>query len=125
MTCLRQERSYASDWPGDKTVKILVERAVSLFIAAATLCRFICDVNWNPKKRLEAILTDQSTYVSKMEGTYVPVLKQLLTGQDEEESQQLFGDFKKVIGAVVLLATPQSMPSASCWTESGKVSNVG
>lgn len=58
-SCLRQERSFASDWPGDETVKILGERALPLFIAAATLSRFIRDVNWNPKKRLEAILTDQ------------------------------------------------------------------
>lgn len=113
-SCLRQERSFASDWPGDATVKILIDRAVPLFIAAATLCRFIRDPKWNnPRKQLEVLLKDQSTYVSKMDGTYVPILKQLLTCADEDESQQLFQDFKEIVGAVVNLATPLSIDALS------------
>ncbi|ODM21879.1 hypothetical protein SI65_02723 [Aspergillus cristatus] len=110
---LRQERSLSSNWPGDATVKTLIDRAVPLFIAAATLCRFIGDANWNPQKRLEAILTDQSVYVSKMDGTYIPVLKQLLTGQNDEESKQLLEDFKEIVGAVIILATPLSINALS------------
>lgn len=106
---LRRERSFSSTWPGDATVKILIDRAFPLFIAAATLCRFIGDGNWNPKKRLDEFLSDQTIYVSKMDGIYVPVLKQLLTGQNEEESQQLLKDFKRIVGAVIILATPLSI----------------
>ena len=36
-SCLRQERSFASDWPGDETVMILGERALPILVAAATL----------------------------------------------------------------------------------------
>lgn len=113
-SCLRQERSFASDWPGDATAKILIERAVPLFIAAATLCRFVRDPKWNnPRKQLEAILEDQSTYVSKMDNIYVPILKQILTHPDEDESQQLFQDFKEIVGAVIILATPLSINALS------------
>ncbi|KAJ5098832.1 hypothetical protein N7532_005833 [Penicillium argentinense] len=110
---LKQRHSFPPDWPGDAATRELVNRAVPLFIAAATLCRFISDVNWNPQKRLEAILTDRSTYVSKMDSTYIPVLKQLLIGQNERESQQLLEEFKEIVGAIIVLATPLSISSLS------------
>ncbi|CRG89769.1 putative WD repeat-containing protein all2124 [Talaromyces islandicus] len=103
---LRQERSLPSDWPGNETIKILVERAGPLFISAATLCRFIGDAKWNPERRLRDILTDQATYVSKMDKIYMPILNQLLTGQDEWDSRQLIQEFKEIVGAIILLADP-------------------
>ncbi|KAM5445021.1 hypothetical protein MferCBS31731_000480 [Microsporum ferrugineum] len=106
---LRQERSFSSDWPGDECIKTLVERAVPLFIAAATLCRFISDTRWSPKNRLRAVLTDQTSYVSKMDSTYMPVLNQILTGQDERESLQLVQIFKDIVGVIIVLATPLSV----------------
>ncbi|KAJ5827863.1 hypothetical protein N7447_004626 [Penicillium robsamsonii] len=110
---LKQRRSFPPDWPGAAATKILVDRAVPLFIAAATICRFISDVKWNPQKRLKAILTDQSTYVSKMDSTYVPVLKQLLTGQNETESRKLLEEFKEIVGVIIILVTPLSINSLS------------
>jgi hypothetical protein len=47
---------------------------------ASSTSLFVSDANWNSQKRLKAILTDQSTYLSKMDSIYIPVLKQLLTG---------------------------------------------
>ncbi|CAG8089958.1 unnamed protein product [Penicillium nalgiovense] len=41
---LKQRRSFPPGWPGDAATKILVDRAVPLFIAAATICRFIVGV---------------------------------------------------------------------------------
>jgi hypothetical protein len=82
-----------------------------LFIAAATVCRFIGDPKWNPQKRLDAILADNSTYVSKMKSTYIPVLNQLLTGQNETESQTLLEEFKEIVGVIIILATPLSINS--------------
>jgi hypothetical protein len=106
---LRQERPFPSDWPGGETIKILVKRTIPLFISAATLYRFISDKEWNPEIRLKAILADQTTYVSKMDSTYIPVLNQLLTRQDEWESQQLIQEFKEIVGVIILLATPLSV----------------
>ncbi|KAJ5382563.1 hypothetical protein N7517_000474 [Penicillium concentricum] len=110
---LKQRSSFPPDWPGKEATRELVDRAVPLFIAAVTLCRFISDPNWDPRKRLAAILKDESTYVSKMHSTYIPVLNQLLTGQDKTESQQLLNDFKEIVGVIIILATPLSINSLS------------
>ncbi|PLN81768.1 WD40 repeat-like protein [Aspergillus taichungensis] len=110
---LRKERSLAPDWPGEEATRALIEKAIPLFISAFTLCRFIDDKNWIPEKRLKAILADQTTYLSKMDGVYMPVLNQLLTGQDESESRQLVREFKEIIGVIVILATPLSVNSLS------------
>jgi hypothetical protein len=110
---LKQRRSLPPDWPGDAATKELVNRAVPLFIAAATVCRFISDAKWSPQKRLKAILADQSTYVSKMDSTYIPVLEQLLTGQNETESRELLEEFKEIVGVIIILATPLSINSLS------------
>ncbi|KAJ5761804.1 uncharacterized protein N7511_005186 [Penicillium nucicola] len=110
---LQQNRSLPQDWPGDVAIRKLAERAVPLFIAAATLCRFIGDPNWNPRKRLKAILTDKSTYVTKMGSTYTPVLTQLLTGQDETESRELLQEFKEIVGVIIILTNPLSINSLS------------
>ena len=112
-TRIREDRSLPLEWPGDSVMKALVERTVPLFIAAATLCRFIQDKNWSPVKRLSALLKDQTSYVSKLGVTYMPVLNQLLTGQDESESQELIEEFKKIVGVIILLATPLSVNALS------------
>jgi len=48
-----------------------------------------------------------------MDSTYIPVLKQLLTSQDETESQQLLEEFKEIVGLVIILSTPLSIKSLS------------
>ncbi|KAL4891969.1 nucleoside phosphorylase domain-containing protein [Aspergillus ambiguus] len=56
---IRQEHSLPSTWPGDATAKLLIERAIPLFIAAVTLCLFVGDRRWDPQNRLEAIWPEQ------------------------------------------------------------------
>lgn len=110
---LRYERSLPPNWPGKKKMQALVERAVPLFISAATLYRFISDPQWNPEKRLEAILADQTVYTSKMDGIYMLVLNQLLTGQNDAESQQSIHEFKEIVGVIALLNSPLSTRALS------------
>mgnify|MGYP001222990039 CR=1 FL=1 len=106
---LRDKHSLPPDWPGNEAVEALVERAVPLFISAATLFRFISDPRWNPRRRLDTILADQTVYTSKMDGTYMPVLNQLLNGQDETESRELIHEFKRIVGVIILLFSPLSI----------------
>jgi hypothetical protein len=49
---IKEKRILAPEWPGEQTIEILVQRAGSLFIYAATVCRFIGDSKF-PKKRLQ------------------------------------------------------------------------
>ncbi|KAJ5701221.1 quinon protein alcohol dehydrogenase-like superfamily [Penicillium malachiteum] len=110
---MREERSLPDEWPGSDRMQFLVERAVRLFIAAATLCRFVTDKSWNPVERLHALLTDQTSYASKMSSVYMPVLSELLTGQDEWESRRLVQEFKDIVGVIVLLESPLSVGALS------------
>lgn len=43
-----------------------------------------------------------------MDSTYIPVLKQLLS-RDEEESKELLEDFKEIVGTVINFASPLSI----------------
>jgi hypothetical protein len=40
---IKERRIFAPEWPGEQLIEILVQRAGSLFIYAATVCRFIGD----------------------------------------------------------------------------------
>ena len=99
------------DWPGDKVLEILAEMAVPLFIFAATICRFVGDRRWDPKKRLAAILKHPASQASKLDRTYLPILDQLLVGQSELEMEKLATEFREVVGAIIVLASPLSIRS--------------
>ncbi|KAJ5948231.1 hypothetical protein N7466_001246 [Penicillium verhagenii] len=107
------DRGLPPTWPGEAALQVLLARTVPLFISAATLCRFIGDSSWDPNKRLMMILTDRFAYVSKLESTYLPVLTQLLLGQDKWETQQLIEEFKNIVGVIIVVATPLSVDTIS------------
>jgi hypothetical protein len=100
------------DWPGDGNIQALVRIAVPLFIFASTMCRFVADPRWDPKKRLKTILDFQTaSQASKLDKTYLPILDQLLVDQDKVEQDRLAGEFREVVGAIVILADPLSTGS--------------
>jgi type II secretory pathway predicted ATPase ExeA len=106
---IRKDHSLPLEWPGESIIQTLVAMAVPLYISAATVCLFVGDLNWEPNVRLEKLLKDQVSYASKMDKTYLPILNQLLVGQDEEESKQLVQEFQDIIGVIILLSTPLSL----------------
>jgi hypothetical protein len=48
-----------------------------------------------------------------MDYTYMPVLNQLLIGQDEWELQRLIREFKDIVGVIIILFTPLSVNALS------------
>ncbi|KAJ5925938.1 hypothetical protein N7454_007448 [Penicillium verhagenii] len=108
-----EDRGLPPTWPGEAALQVLLARTVPLFISAATLCRFIGDSSWDPNKRLMMILTDRFAYVSKLESTYLPVLTQLLLGQDKWETLQLIEEFRNIVGVIIVVATPLSVDTIS------------
>lgn len=56
LTRIRVDRRLPVDWPGEANIRVLTEMAIPLFIFAATVCRFVGDPRWDPKKRLITIL---------------------------------------------------------------------
>ncbi|KAF2399700.1 hypothetical protein EJ06DRAFT_511907 [Trichodelitschia bisporula] len=100
-----------SDWPGDETIQKLVEMAIPLFIFAATVCRFIADLKWNPKKTLAAILEHQHEG-SNLERTYLPILDQQIADQPGNKAKaKLVAEFREIVGIIITLATPLSIIS--------------
>jgi hypothetical protein len=114
------DRQLPPDWPGSQVVHTLVRMAVPLFIFAATICRFIQEPVWGPRRQLAKVLDYQSknyrSEIDKLDATYGPVLEQLLVGSKEAESS-LANQFRAVVGSIVLLAEPLSIPSLACLLE--------
>lgn len=101
-----------ADWPGPQKIRTLLSTALPLFISAATTCLFIKDPRFDPRDRLDKVLTYQtSSHASKFDKTYLPVLDQLLANLTETEKESVLTDFKLLVGSIILFAQP--LPKAS------------
>jgi len=103
---------FPVDWPGEHSVQMLVDLAVPLFIFAFTVARYISE--YNTQERLN-IMVQQSRdrSVTGLKGTYLPILEQLVILEDERQSKERVGDFKEVVGPIILLGNPLSASSLS------------
>ncbi|RJE24586.1 WD domain, G-beta repeat protein [Aspergillus sclerotialis] len=116
LTKVKHERNISQDWPGDDVIQELVAVSTPLFISAATMCRYIEDLNWEPKSRLTELRMDQAKYISRMDKTYKPILTRLLNGQ---EQQQLLQEFQEIVGVIIFLAIPLSINTLSRFLKIG------
>ncbi|KAL2801721.1 hypothetical protein BJX63DRAFT_438558 [Aspergillus granulosus] len=109
---IQENHDLPAEWPGKEAINDLLARTVPLFISAATICRFI-STTYDPQDRLQNVLNDKTSYVSEMARTYLPVLNQLLVGQNEWEAPRLVQRFKEIVGPIIILATPLSVNALS------------
>ncbi|KAL4750010.1 hypothetical protein BDW72DRAFT_194253 [Aspergillus terricola var. indicus] len=109
---IRRNHDLPAGWPGKEAINDLLARTVPLFISAATMCRFI-GTTYDPQDRLQNVLNDKTSYVSEMARTYLPVLNQLLAGQNEWEAPRLVQRLKDIVGPIIVLATPLSVNTLS------------
>ncbi|KAJ6201907.1 vegetative incompatibility protein HET-E-1 [Bipolaris maydis] len=105
---IRKERKLASDWPAKQQILALVELAVPLFIYAATVCRYVGSKGSNPMAFLNKVLQYQKATFSQLDQTYLPVLDQLLSEQEEDEKETWLQAFREVVGSIVVLESPLS-----------------
>jgi len=108
---IRTERKLASDWPAKHQIFALVELAVPLFIYAATVCRYVGSKGSSPTASLNKVLQYQKATFSQLDRTYLPVLEQLLSEQEEDEKETWLQAFREVVGSVVVLESPLSAAS--------------
>lgn len=107
-------RKLAEDWPGAENAQKLVEMAIPLFIAAATICRFISDRRLGgPHNQLARILEQDGARSSHFEMTYLPVLSRLQAGLSTSEREMVMRDFKATVGSILTLAQPLSIQGLS------------
>ncbi|KAE8410476.1 hypothetical protein BDV36DRAFT_289565 [Aspergillus pseudocaelatus] len=116
---IRDNYELPQDWPGDENFKALVDKAVPLFIYAATIYRFInCDGEL-PDARLQAILSSRSSNgiekidseYSKLTDIYFPVLEHIVLQKKPKELEAWMDDYRRIVGAIVLLFSPLSSVS--------------
>ncbi|KAF3926628.1 hypothetical protein AA313_de0209458 [Arthrobotrys entomopaga] len=97
---IREERDDAflpEKWPSEEHLEKLVKRATPLFIYAATLCKFIGDQQWDPEDQIKIILDYQTEWqTSQLQITYLPVLNQLIVGQNDSQKQRLLEEFRQI-----------------------------
>jgi hypothetical protein len=110
----RKERMLSSEWPAKNQILALVELAVPLFIYAATVCRYISSKGSNPTAFLNKVLQYQKATFSQLDRTYLPVLDQLLSEQEEDEMETWLQAFREIIGSIVVLESPLSITSLAC-----------
>ncbi|EEU36712.1 uncharacterized protein NECHADRAFT_51778 [Fusarium vanettenii 77-13-4] len=105
-----KNRQLPPNWPKPTEIQSLTESAVPLFIFAATICRFIDDrKHGSPARQLEKVLHHQNRRgASKMHIIYSPVLSQQLADASADERQHIIEEFRRVVGAIVTLASPLS-----------------
>ncbi|CAN9093963.1 unnamed protein product [Alternaria alternata] len=108
---IRKERMLASDWPAQQQIVALVELAVPLFIYAATVCRYVGSKGSSPTAFLNKVLQYRKATFSQLDRTYLPVLDQLLSEQEEDEKDSWLQAFREVVGGVVVLESPLSAVS--------------
>ncbi|KAH7182382.1 uncharacterized protein B0J16DRAFT_321163 [Fusarium flagelliforme] len=102
-------------WPGPERTAALVEKAVPLFIFAATVCRFIRQwMSADPEVQLQKVLTfDTKSQESKMNATYLPSLEQQLEGLSKREEKDVIDDFQQIVGTIILLEAPLTVSALS------------
>ena len=99
------------EWPGKDRIQRLVELAGQLFIFAFTITRYISEDD--ARERLTLILGQDKSLLIDLQGTYLPILNQLITQDDEQQNQTRIANFKTIVGSIVLLNNPLSASSLS------------
>lgn len=112
-----------SDWPRQRRTKLLVRLVVPLFIFAKTVCLFIADYTYSdPEEQLQRVLEVQEVdYASQLHRTYLFVLNRLILKRSDfglvkygaEEKEKILDNFRKIVGALVLLEYPLPVDSLS------------
>ncbi|KAJ4379964.1 hypothetical protein N0V86_004269 [Didymella sp. IMI 355093] len=100
---IRGERCLRAGWPGAAIILQLVQSASGLFIWAATACRFIRDGKRFAAKRLETILSTDSSTVAAPEKhlneIYITVLRSSLSAEyTDEEREEHCGMLSALLG---------------------------
>jgi hypothetical protein len=113
-----QERSLGPGWPGEDTIRRLVQVACGLFIWAATACRFIREGKRFAVKRLDAILNASSSATTApdkhLSEIYITVLKHSVsTEYMKEEKEELYYTLRQILGSIAVLLSPLPVYSLS------------
>jgi len=121
---LHYDDELPTDWPGEQSMCVLVEKAVPLFIFAFTVSRYI---SADPKRNLATILRQsKDASFSGLKGTYLPILERIVDSYPEDLQDDCILQFRSVVGSIILLYNPLSTLALAelLRVEAGYVSRV-
>lgn len=109
------EEQIPQHWPRQSDIHALTKMAVPLFISAATACRLISDWRFGGPDEILKELLDRRRYStgSDLIEIYLSVLRIMVKGLSYDETQNFMEDFRKIVGAIVVLADPLSRQAIS------------
>lgn len=103
----RQHDELSVEWPGERSIRSLVEQAIPLFIFAFTVSRYIAEVD--PRERLDLILQQNSNKsLHGLKRTYLPILNQTVATVDDSQRTNRVVAFQRIVGSIILLSDPLS-----------------
>ncbi|KAK2924823.1 Nucleoside phosphorylase superfamily [Fusarium oxysporum f. sp. vasinfectum] len=112
---VRSDQRLAEQWPGTVKIRQLVSMTLPLFIAAATICRFLNDATLGgPDELLVRILESSSrTHMSQLNDIYSSILASQVVNRPRREREEIVKSFQSIVGAIVTLATPLTIDALS------------
>ncbi|KAF3132922.1 hypothetical protein TWF594_009431 [Orbilia oligospora] len=120
LATIRTKRGLPGDWPTSTGIESLVKIASPLFIVAANICRYLDDWRFRPDVQLSYLLGCESGPIvmeanpdKSLQWTYRHILAQSLVGTTGFQRATIIREFKEIIGIVVLLEQPLSLPCLS------------
>jgi NACHT domain len=112
-----QRRRFRGDWPGNSIILCLVTMSATLFIWAATVCRFIQEGGPRTKQRLSAVLEGSSHTGGPdqaLDQIYLTVLRNILgEALTKAEKEETYKDLKRILGTISNLYSPLSTMALS------------
>ncbi|KAI5845957.1 hypothetical protein BZA05DRAFT_342136, partial [Tricharina praecox] len=105
---IRMNCDLPEGWPDKPSLDNLVRKAGGLFIYAATVCRFIGDIDEDPEERLTSVLSDETmehgSSTQQLNSMYTTLLiSAVVEGREPEKKPELLRRFKRIIGSIVIL----------------------
>jgi hypothetical protein len=112
----RSDCDFTEEWPSSSDINILCKKAAGLFIFASTVVKFVASQHYQPYTRLARIISlPQDTSQEGEFGLnhlYTQVLMQAFCDVDSG-AEELYQDFRSVVGAVLLVFNPLSIKNLS------------
>ncbi|KAJ4864694.1 AAA ATPase domain-containing protein [Trichoderma breve] len=103
------------EWPGKTTLDRLVRMASPLFISAATISRMLRNDQWpaTPNQKIDYILEFSTRGEGHVEDLYRSILAQIMDKIPTHARNNFIAEFQKIVGSIILLASPLSVSSLS------------
>ena len=112
----RSDFNLPEEWPSSFDLDILCAKAAGLFIFASVVVRFVSSKDHQPTRRLTDIIGLPNNTVKEgragIDQLYTEVL-QLAFYNIQTDDGEFYSSFRSVVGAVVLVFNPLSVPALS------------